>query len=215
MFLKEKLQFWSEIVQNLQVGKGEEKGHVSWGLGCKLEEMWGQSWPFSLPVCAQFMGGGAGTTHAAKLKLTQLSLHSGLAFVLWSVSLSEKSVLRAHRKFSYSQTHMGEAVLWHVPYWLRDLCATCPKGAWMSSCTAHWGFLLPEQTLGIFQGTSTGINDSYCLQQILFLWFIRHRKFGFWMWSKTAAFSWCWYQSLVSYLINPPSKLLFPFFFFF
>lgn len=117
----------------------------------------------------------------AKLKLTQLSMQPGLAFVLWSISLSEKSVLWANRKFSCSQTQGRGCAVTCALLAQGFVCHFSEGSTGISSCTTHWGFLLPEQSLGIFQGTTTGINDSYCLQQILFLWFICHRKLGFWM----------------------------------
>lgn len=92
-----KFEMKFQTCTKLESWKGERvKSRVSWGLGCKLDEMWGHSWPFSLPVWVQFMGGGAGTTHACKMQ-THPALHAartGFCAVVqkpvWKISVMSK-----------------------------------------------------------------------------------------------------------------------------
>lgn len=103
------------------------------------------------------------------------SIWSGLASVQWFVSVAEKSVVLASAHFNCNQAHTGwacaGAVLGQVLHpQLRDLCVTGLGAALESPHVQHtWAPWSQYKLWGFFLSTATGINDSYCLWQVLFL----------------------------------------------
>lgn len=176
--------------------------------------MRGPSWPFVLPAGAQFVGGGACKMQAHP---ALRSACTGFCAVVckpgWKISVTKQMGSVCNKSDAHGVgSHRRCAVPCHMLHWFRDFCAACLEGALECPLVQCTGASWSQSKLGIFQGTAAGINDSYCQWQVLFLWLICHRKLCFWMQSKMTAFSWCWYQSLVSNLINPPSAFVFFFF---